>query len=1056
MLMRSWQAGFVCLVAFLFAGAADGGEWPAFRGDAQRSGVASGGLALPLAQAWTHQPAQPPAPAWPDPAPTNYAIQFGPLRQTLSFDRAFHVVADADSVYFGSSSEDAVFCLNATNGAVRWRFQTQGPIRLAPVLYRGAVLVGSDDGCVYSLEARSGKLRWKYRASSADKRLPGNGRVISQWPVRCGLVAEAGVVYFTAGLFPTHGVYLCAVRADTGRLVYKRTLDFTAQGTMLASADQLFVASGRTAFHGLDRKDGRPLVRYGTSDPWKTNLVGGSFALVVDGVLATGPSEDGQFHWFNLWRRTPFFRFEADAMLVASNTVFFLYQGRLAALDRAKCLSDPKQRKEVPPQWTVAAGSATTMILADDKIVTGGAGEIAVHSANDGAKLWSANVAGRVEGLALSHGRLYVSLDDGRTVCFQNGAAAAAQVVEKTTAENPYPDHPLLAQAAESALQHAGVTKGYCLVLQANSGQLAYEIAKRSEFRVVCHEENPAKVEAMRRIFLKAGLYGNRIEVHQGPARALPYPRYFANLIVSEGALVADADLPPADQVLRVLRPYGGMVDLMLQAGSKQARHFEQWGQSLPGWRINAGAVLHGLARRGALPGSGEWSHFYADPGNTACSGDEIKPGPMDLQWFGPPGPANMVDRHKKGPAPLFVNGRLFVPGFNYLAALDAYNGFVLWERRIPNSVRVAAFKDSSSLVAADSEVFVAAGDACLVLDAQTGRDLRRIPAVGAQTEKAWGYLAVADGLIIGSVNRPGGSLRAMTKLEDRIIWRNEQPVVCSTSVFAVDRATGRATWEYPARSGAIINPTFAIGDGRVYFVESRNPQTLASPDGRLELSKLLGQGSQLVALDLKTGAPVWTKAADLTALQHVIYLSYAQETILITGSRYATVPPEETKGRTKPAQLKRVRYDLLAFDGRTGEAKWKATATPNFDEVLDGAHGEQVQHPAIVGDVVYGPDFAYELLTGKPYAGWKWKKSHKCATLSTSRYCVFSRFTEAKVPYMFDLASGASRVLTTIRPGCWINTIPAGGLILIPEASSGCTCEYPIQTSLALIPAED
>jgi hypothetical protein len=151
-----------------------------------------------------------------------------------------------------------------------------------------------------------------------------------------------------------------------------------------------------------------------------------------------------------------------------------------------------------------------------------------------------------------------------------------------------------------------------------------------------------------------------------------------------------------------------------------------------------------------------------------------------------------------------------------------------------------------------------------------------------------------------------------------------------------------------------------------------------------------------------------------------------------------------------------RVRYELSAFDARSGEQKWKNTATPNYDEILDGGHGEQVQHPAIVNDVVYGPDFAYHLATGKPYEGWKWKKSNKCATLSMSRYCAFSRFTTAKLPHIFDLQTGKQTPLSiATRPGCWINTLPVGGLILIPEASAGCTCEYPIQTSLALVPEE-
>ncbi len=39
------------------------------------------------------------------------------------------------------------------------------------------------------------------------------------------------------------------------------------------------------------------------------------------------------------------------------------------------------------------------------------------------------------------------------------------------------------------------------------------------------------------------------------------------------------------------------------------------------------------------------------------------------------------------------------------------------------------------------------------------------------------------------------------------------------------------------------------------------------------------------------------------------------------------------------------------------------------------------------------------------------------------------------------------------IRPGCWINTIPANGLVLFPEASAGCTCSYPVNTTVALQP---
>lgn len=1027
-----------------------GGQWPTFRGDAQRSGVSGQPLKLPLGAAWAYRPNQAPAPAWPEPAETNYAVMHGPLRQTLTFDRAFHVVADEQSVYFGSSADDSVRCLDLATGRLRWQFVTEGPVRLPPALHEGLVLAGSDDGCLYALDARTGKLAWKYRAGPTDKRLPGNGRMISMWPVRCGLAVDGGQVFFAAGLFPKQGVFLCCLDARTGKEVYKCPLDFAAQGTLLTDGERLFVATGRTAFRSCSRADGKELLRHGTSDPWKKNLVGGSLATVIEGHLATGPSEDGQVHWFKVASKSPLVAGVIDCVVVSGDRIALLGGGNLWAVDRKAYLNDKKGAKKPPSLWSVSAGKARTMIQAGRQLILGGPGEVAIHDAADGKRLWRAPIYGAAEGLALCNGRLLVSLADGRTLCFASGAGQAPTVGE-TRSDKPFPPNELLERTAEQAIAAAGVKAGYCLVLDAATGQLAWEIARRSDFRVICRENDPDKVQAMRAAFQQAGLYGRRIEVHQGGSESLPYPRYFANLIVSQAA-VSGGKLPSAEAVLRALRPCGGVVSI---AAAGAADKLGKWGQPLPQWQIAQGEVPHGVARRGPLAGSGQWSHFYGEPGNTACSNDEMKPGAMELQWFGRPGPNGMVDRHKKGPAPLVVNGRLFVGGFNRLSAVDAYNGFVLWEKEIADSVRVAAFKDSSSIAATDREVLVAAGEKCLVLDAQTGQPRVTITAPGPAGEKAWGYLAAVDGLVVGSVARPGGSLRAMTKVEDTIIWRNEQPVVCSTSLFAARGDDGQQVWRYDA-GGAIPNPTLAIADGRVYFVESADASTLGSSDGRIPVPKLFELGGRLTALDLKTGRMLWQRDVDLSAIQHIIYMSSARDTLVITGTRYAKVPPAETTGRKKPEQLTRVRYDLLAFNASDGLPRWTATGIPSYDEVLNGSHGEQVQHPAIVGEVIYGPGFAFNLLTGKKHAGWAWQKSHKCATLSTSRYCAFSRFSVGKFPFIFDLQSGKGEPMTTVtRPGCWINTIPAGGLVLIPEASAGCTCEYPFQTSLALIPAE-
>ena len=45
------------------------------------------------------------------------------------------------------------------------------------------------------------------------------------------------------------------------------------------------------------------------------------------------------------------------------------------------------------------------------------------------------------------------------------------------------------------------------------------------------------------------------------------------------------------------------------------------------------------------------------------------------------------------------------------------------------------------------------------------------------------------------------------------------------------------------------------------------------------------------------------------------------------------------------------------------------------------------------------------------------------------------------------------TRINHVTRPGCWIGILPVGGLVLMPETSSGCTCGFPIQTSMAFRP---
>ena len=100
-----------------------------------------------------------------------------------------------------------------------------GPVRYAPVLADDRLFFGNDDGNVYCLEASTGQLVWRKRLGPRDWRIPGNGRLISLWPVRTGLVVDAGVVYAAAGLYPSQGVYAAALSAADGSDVWRQKLE---------------------------------------------------------------------------------------------------------------------------------------------------------------------------------------------------------------------------------------------------------------------------------------------------------------------------------------------------------------------------------------------------------------------------------------------------------------------------------------------------------------------------------------------------------------------------------------------------------------------------------------------------------------------------------------------------------------------------------------------------------------------------------------------------------------------------------------------------------------
>ncbi len=389
-----------------------GEDWPTFQHDNHRSARSSENLpAARLSQQWVYQSPQPPQPAWGGAAKWDAYAGIRGLKSMRNYDPVFHVIVVGQSLFFGSSVDDAVHCLDTRTGQEKWTFTTDGAVRIAPAYWNGRLFFGSDDSQAYCLNADDGALLWKFRPVPADRLILHNGRFIPFWPCRTGVMVEGGNAYFATGMLPWKESYLCAVDAMTGHVApvksgqfIKKLESVTLEGALLASGTKLISPQGRVAPLLFNRKDGTPLGGLEGG--------GGCFVLLTeDARVLHGPgNKSGWIQESSEKDRSKIATFNGgNALVVQSNTAYLLTDSALLALNRTS-------RKEI---WQQPSDCPDALIMAGDVLYTGGTDKVTAFNAADGKPLWRSAVAGRAYGLAVANGALFASTDQGAIHCFR-------------------------------------------------------------------------------------------------------------------------------------------------------------------------------------------------------------------------------------------------------------------------------------------------------------------------------------------------------------------------------------------------------------------------------------------------------------------------------------------------------------------------------------------------------------------------------------------------------------------------------------------------------------
>jgi len=1000
----------------------------------------------------------------------------GPIRLAPS--------VDSGRVYFGSDDGYA-YCVEAADGKLVWKFRagpadewllargemiSRWPIRTGVLVDDGVAFFGGgifphEDVFLHAVNATDGTKIWSQDNISVQ---------------------------------------------DAGRN------DLSPQGYLLADDKHLYVPSGRSLPAAFDRHTGEFI--YKRTFPWRTTaggVIGGIQALLADDQLyASGPH-----HWLALNHEqgdVGFGWFEGRQLIVQDDAAFAVTGVHLARYDRLDYAVNSRQRHKleleisdlgrqrpakpadkakvearleaakqelesirlVGIRWHQPTEDDAAVLATGNLVFLGGENRVTAYDIADGRQVWQAEVDGQARGLVFAGGKLLVSTTSGTIECFTAGKAPAETAPEADVASDASPfaeDEwtPIYAAAAEQILAESGVRQGFCLVVGSERGRLAWELARRSDLQVYGIESDPAKVAEARAALSAAGWYGHRVVIHQAEPSDSFYSNYFANLIVSD-TLMLTGELPAGSEaVARHLKPLGGVMMFgapanapseVLESVARPERPDQLVAAAELGEQVTKTATPNWTSlARGPLPGAGDWTHQYGNAANTAVSTDTRIKGGLGVLWYGDPGPDQMVNRHDGAVGPLAVQGKLIVQGEWSILAYDAYNGLFLWKYENPEAIRTGVFQNQNpaNIAASETGIFHFLGDQCIQLDLDTGETVRthRLPKSLDNGKYQWGYLAIQDGILFGAAT-------VRTELDARQRRRGKQTEDATDHLFAIDIATGEHLWQYEGQN--ISHHTIAIGPSELFFIDSsissekrdeilrQDKTALANLTGaerelaedRLKKADL----RQAIALNSRTGERLWAEAVDVTDCSDIgigggrLTLIY-QDGVLLLGGANANghywkqfIDGEFSRRR------------LVALQAEDGYKLWARDANYKI-------------RPIIMGTKVLAEPWIYDLHTGTqltqshPVTGqevpWSLMRTgHHCGMFTgcDSGMLLFRSGDTA----FYDMESeSGTRHFAGHRLGCWINAIPAGGLVMIPEASAGCVCLYSIASTIVMEPRE-
>lgn len=1072
------------LVVVLVIRVASAEDWPMWRHGPQRSAASSERLPEKLTVDWQRS------------FPKRRQTWDDPLNADLmSFDRVLEPIIVGDCLVAGFNDSDKVCAFELDSGKEIWSFYAEGPVRLPIASHHGNVYFASDDGFLYCIGLKDGRQRWRFRGGPSDRHALGNERLVSAWPARGGPVVRDGVVYFAASIWPFMGVFIYALDADSGRVVWLN--DETGsqyirqphsapsfagvgpQGALVATGNALIIPGGRSVPAVFDRQTGKQ--RYFELNAGGKGT-GGAFVAASEKWLYVHTRQKGTRQFLI-----------ADGIKTAFTpnepviTGDHLYSAE-AVDGQPKICSWNEDGQKV---WEIAADGQGDLILAGSTLYAAGLDRaigsedarsrltaIELPNGNSSARaLWSLPLDGTVERLIAGNGRLVAVTLEG-SIYVLKGMSSPGSVSSKpreiARVDSKMPGSPSSIAAMARGLVGCGDATGYSLWYGAEARDLIDEVASLSLFRqLIVVDPSAFRIDALRRDWDARGWYGNRGSAHVGQPESFQAPPYIANMIFAGAELTPQLVQNSAllREVYQSVRPYGGVLHLIAPADQLQAISKKITAMNLDQAVVDRTPHSIVIRRVGALPGSGDWSHQHGNIANTIKSDDKLVKLPLGVLWFGGNSNVNVLPRHGHGPPEQVVGGRLIIEGINSLTARDVYTGRVLWERSFKDLGTFDVFYDATyadkpldpaynqvhipgangrgtNYVVTEDLVYVVEGPICHVLQASTGETVHEIalPQSDPNHPQEWGFIGIYEDVLIGGVGFARYSARLDLAPEEGEVALSKSKLgfgpksldrAASLALVGFDRKSGKQLWKIDAQYSFWHNGIVA-GNGKLFALD-RNPK------GVEEALKRRGRpfptNYRIAAFDIQSGSNVW----EVNQSVFGTWLGYSSKHDMLLQAGAAAsdrLASEVGQGmsvhRAKDGSMVWAK-DKLVYSGPCILHNELIITNANSYTESAGAFSIRDGSQKIIKNPITGQ-----------LQPWKITRAYGCNTISASENML--TFRSGAAGYYDLLSEGGTGNLGGFRSGCTSNLVAANGILNAPDYTRTCSCGYQNQSSLGLV----